>query len=248
MAVVAVLFLAQHFQLAASSLYNANDSDGILSVWTPDPVPAPHPGYQMWDMYAYWDTFAINPYQMAVSSLPDSLMLHILHMDCGFSMPIAGALTSGFGYRWGRQHKGIDLDLNTGDTVVSMFDGVVRVSGYHSGYGNVVLVRHHNGLETVYGHLSRRYVKPGDMIYAGQAVGLGGSTGRSTGPHLHFETRFMGLAFDPQRIINIDSGELYDEYLTITPELFEMPAPPPSAYKTRKPASYYRRSQYRHKH
>jgi len=88
------------------------------------------------------------------------------------------------------------------------FDGRVRASLYTKGYGNIVIVRHENGLETYYGHLSKRLVEPGDWVRAGDTIGLGGSTGRSTGPHLHFETRYQGFAFDPQWIINFEEGTL----------------------------------------
>lgn len=247
---LAFLFLAQQSLMAAGGLFIPGEVNRLLLQLHPDPPVYPHPGFPFWDMYAYWDTLSINPYKLDVDALPDSLDVHILHMDCGFALPLSGmALTSKYGYRWGRQHKGIDFDLETGDTVRNMFDGIVRVSGYHSGYGNVVLVRHHNGLETLYGHLSKRLVRSGEMIYAGHVIGLGGNTGHSTGSHLHFETRFMGLPFDPQKILNLDSGELYDEFMVVNKELFEMQAPPSSSYRkkaySRSRSSAYRRSKYR---
>ena len=91
----------------------------------------------------------------------------------------------------------------------------VRLSKYHRGYGNLVIIRHENGLETFYGHLSRREVEPGDWVRAGQVIGLGGSTGRSTGPHLHFETRYQGFAFDPQWLIDFESGDLRKRVFTL---------------------------------
>ena len=246
---LAFLFLAQHTLVAATGFIQPGEANRLFFQVNPDPPVYPHPGFPFWDMYAYWDTLSINPYKLELDALPDSMYVHILHMDCGFAMPLSVmSLTSKFGYRWGKQHKGIDFDLETGDTVYNMFDGIVRVSGYHSGYGHVVVVRHHNGLETLYGHLSRRLVKPGDMIYAGQLVGLGGNTGHSTGSHLHFETRFMGMPFNPEKILNLDSGELYDEFMMVNKELFELPAPPPSQYRKKAYSrrSYaYRRSRYR---
>ena len=102
----------------------------------------------------------------------------------------------------------MDLPLRTGTPVVAAFDGRVRVSMYNKGYGNLVVIRHENGLETYYGHLSKRDVEVGDWVHAGDQIGLGGSTGRSTGPHLHFETRWQGFAFDPEWIADYEKGEL----------------------------------------
>ena len=122
---------------------------------------------------------------------------------------------SPFGPRRRRRHQGVDLPLHTGDPVYAAFDGKVRLSKYHRGYGNLVIIRHDNGLETFYGHLSRREVEPGDWVRAGQVIGLGGSTGRSTGPHLHFETRYQGFAFDPQWLIDFESGDLRKRVFTL---------------------------------
>lgn len=126
----------------------------------------------------------------------------------GYVAPVRGVVTSGYGYRprFGRMHKGVDLNLNVGDTVVAAFDGRVRITKFERrGYGYYVVVRHDNGLETVYGHLSRFLVKPNQFVKAGEPIALGGNTGRSTGPHLHFETRFMGLAINPATIIDFEN-------------------------------------------
>ena len=104
--------------------------------------------------------------------------------------PYVGKVYSKFGYRRGRRHQGTDIPLKSGTPVAAAFDGRVRMSSYVSGYGNLVILRHENGLETFYGHLSKRQVSVGDWVRAGDIVGLGGSTGRSSGPHLHFETRY----------------------------------------------------------
>lgn len=125
-----------------------------------------------------------------------------------FVCPYSTKVYSKFGYRHGRRHQGVDLPLRVGTPVANAFDGRVRVSTYTRGYGNIVVVRHENGLETYYGHLSKRSVEVGDWIRAGEIVGLGGSTGRSSGPHLHFEVRYKGFAFDPQWIIDFEAGEL----------------------------------------
>ncbi len=119
-----------------------------------------------------------------------------------FYMPTCAIVSSPFGWRDSSMHNGIDLDLNKGDPVVSAWDGVVRVAGKHGNYGNVVVIRHYNGLETTYAHFWKIKVKVGQQVKAGQTVGLGGSSGRSTGSHLHFETRFKGIPINPKYFIS----------------------------------------------
>lgn len=134
-----------------------------------------------------------------------------------FVMPVNGRLTSNYGYRpkFRRMHRGVDLSLKTGDTVRSAMSGRVRiVANEPNGYGKYVVVRHDNGVETVYGHFSKHIVKKGDYVAAGQAIGLGGSTGRSTGPHLHFEFRYLGLALNPSLIFNFSKGVTYNDIYT----------------------------------
>lgn len=100
-------------------------------------------------------------------------------------------------------HKGIDLQIKSNDTIYAAFDGKVRLTAYErKGFGNYIILRHPNNLETVYGHLNKALVKPDQVVKAGDPIGLGGSTGRSTGPHLHFETRFMGYAINPAAIFD----------------------------------------------
>ena len=107
-------------------------------------------------------------------------------------------ITSPFGPRWRRMHNGLDLKVNIGDTIVAAFDGKVRIVKYERrGYGKYVVIRHDNGLETIYGHLSKQLVEENQLVKAGEVIGLGGNTGRSTGSHLHFETRFLGIAINP---------------------------------------------------
>lgn len=142
----------------------------------------------------------------------------------GFVAPVRGALTSPYGWRarFGRMHRGVDLSLRVGDSVVSAFDGKVRLVKYDAnGYGNYVVVRHDNGLETVYGHLSRALVKPGQRVRAGQLIAKGGNTGRSTGPHLHFETRFMGLPVNPEAIIDFTHHVTHKDVFTFDKRTYE---------------------------
>lgn len=120
-----------------------------------------------------------------------------------FSMPTkTNLITSNFGYRprFKRNHYGVDIKANIGDTIYSAFSGKIRVVREASGYGKVIVIRHHNGLETVYGHLSKQIVKVNEHVKAGQPIGLAGSTGRSTGSHLHFETRICGVAINPNHL------------------------------------------------
>lgn len=128
--------------------------------------------------------------------------------DNGFVLPVKGELLSKFGKRGRRMHTGTDIRLNSGDTVRSAFDGRVRLAKKFNGYGNLVLVRHSNGLETIYAHLKTIKVKVNDTIKAGDLIGLGGRTGRATCNHLHFETRLFGEPFDSNIYIDLASGEL----------------------------------------
>ena len=129
--------------------------------------------------------------------------------------PFDGPVTSGFGWRDSTQHNGVDIDLNKGDKVAAAFDGMVRIAKRCGGFGNVVIIRHYNGLETVYGHLSKIKVKPGQVIIAGQIIGLGGSTGHSTGSHLHFEVRFKGVPINPKYLISFTDEKLLADEITI---------------------------------
>jgi len=118
-------------------------------------------------------------------------------------IPVPGHVTSAYGWRWGRMHKGIDLKLYVGDTVRAAFTGKISTTAYQARvYGYYVKIRHINGLETVYGHLSRILVKPNQVVKAGDPIALGGNTGRSTGPHLHFETKLMGMTINPAEIFD----------------------------------------------
>lgn len=156
-----------------------------------------------------WEVNAVNPYKSAsLDSLPTHNSICLVDSVSNFACPHQNKVFSKFGYRRGRRHQGVDLPLTIGTPVKSAFDGRVRASLYVKGYGNLVIVRHENGLETYYGHLSKRNVEPGDWVRAGDVIGLGGSTGRSTGPHLHFEVRYKGFAFDPEWIADYETGTL----------------------------------------
>ena len=138
------------------------------------------------DLYENWN----NVYAHRETALPDSFRIDLR----GFCMPTPSrVVTSNFGARWGRQHKGLDIKVYVGDTIRAAFSGKIRIVKYEpKGYGKYVVIRHHNGLETIYGHMSKHLVVENQEVKAGDPIGLGGNTGRSTGSHLHFETRLCG--------------------------------------------------------
>lgn len=153
-----------------------------------------------------WDTRWVDPFRGGSKiEMPDSCAI-----DCSaFTLPIDSQVkvTSKYGPRRRRMHKGIDLKVQVGDTIRAAFDGKVRIRNFERrGYGNYLVVRHPNGLETVYGHLSKSLVNVNDIVRAGDPIALGGNTGRSTGSHLHFETRFLGQALNPADIIDFENG------------------------------------------
>lgn len=167
-----------------------------------------------------WNSRSVNPFKEA--EVPNSKVIDVRN----YYMPVPGQLTSQYGYRakFGRMHKGVDLALKMNDTVRAAFDGKVRLTNYEGkGYGNYVIVRHPNGLETVYGHLNKHLVKPNQVVKAGQAIGLGGNTGRSTGPHLHFETRFMGYAINPSAIFDFANHCTHTDTYTFTKQTYTQP-------------------------
>lgn len=174
------------------------------------------------EFFMDWDTAVVDPYQFDIKEITyDFPVCLFISPDDVYSLPLKSmSPTSPFGPRWGRHHKGIDFGLNVGDSVYNMFDGMVRISVYSPTFGNFVVVRHFNGLETIYAHLSERNVSSGDIVKAGDCVGLGGNTGRSTGPHLHFEIRYRGVAFDPENLFDLGYEDIVGEELTIEPTLF----------------------------
>jgi murein DD-endopeptidase MepM/ murein hydrolase activator NlpD len=138
-----------------------------------------------------------------------------------FYPPRIGRINSEFGWRRWQFHYGMDINLSKGDTVRSAFDGVVRVSKWGWGYGNVIVIRHVNGLETLYGHLSASKVVPNQSVKAGDVIGLGGSTGHSTGPHLHFEVRYKGIPLNPNSLIDFKYFKLWKDTIYISRESFQ---------------------------
>lgn len=174
-----------------------------------------------YDLYCKWDTRNIHAYEYDLTSKSDTTRIILQHEHCDYHLPCSGHVTSNFGERGARYHYGIDLKLRRGDPVKVAFEGVVRISQYSRSYGHVVVIRHNNGLETLYAHLSKRKVKPGEHVEAGEVIGLGGNTGRSSGAHLHFETRYKGEPINPNEVIDFETGRLKSSFLDISANNFE---------------------------
>ena len=177
--------IAPRFMLGDTTLMNHHPADSIYHfIWTDERV---------------------NPYGTMFDSLKEDVHIPM----AGFCLPAPGYVTSQYGWRRYRMHKGTDIKVQIGDSIRSAWDGQVRIVGWDPrGYGYFVVVRHDNGLETVYGHMSRPLVDEYERVSAGYVLGLGGNTGRSTGSHLHFEIRYLGEAINPENFINFTSGEL----------------------------------------
>lgn len=184
---------------------------------------------QKWDVdMCYTSDLANNPAQ-----IKDTLWIcledkEIDSLNNAFQMPFDGNITSHFGWRRGRNHNGTDIDLNTGDTVRAAWGGKVRYAKYNDGgFGNLVVIRHHNGLETFYAHLSKHLVVPNQIVEPGEPLGLGGNTGHSYGSHLHFEVRFYDIPIDPESIIDFKEKEVRNENLLVHRGTFS-----PAAHKS----------------
>ncbi|MCR4766079.1 MAG: peptidoglycan DD-metalloendopeptidase family protein [Bacteroidaceae bacterium] len=165
------------------------------------------------DIYQTWDNEFVNSYAKAV--IPDSYTFDLT----GFCMPTTNTkINDVFGYRPRRRrsHYGLDIKVNVGDTIRSAFDGKIRIvkNQGRRGYGKYIVIRHDNGLETVYGHLSKQLVKEDQLVRAGDVIGLGGNTGRSTGSHLHFETRFLGVAINPALMFDFEKQDVVADSYT----------------------------------
>ena len=158
------------------------------------------------ELYANWD----NRYAHRATELPENYRIDLRH----FCMPTTSrVITSNFGSRWGRQHKGLDIKVYIGDTIRAAFSGKVRIVRYEGGgYGKYIVIRHNNGLETIYGHLSKQLVQENQEVRAGDVIGLGGNTGRSTGSHLHFETRLCGVALNPALMFDFREQDVTGDY------------------------------------
>ena len=175
---------------------------------------------------AHWMTDQVHAYfDVNVQDLPEEVDLVLCDSLHGWHIPGEGRLVSPYKVRKGHKHQGVDLGIGFGNPIYAAFDGIVRVAmppKLTGGYGNVVILRHANGLETYYGHLTKYIVEADDLVKAGEIIGYCGSTGRSTGPHLHFETRYMGQSFDPERIFDFQEGTLRDTVFTLKKHYFSI--------------------------
>jgi hypothetical protein len=176
-----------------------------------------------YDIYCEWDTVTIHPsYHFDPSVFMDTVQLILTGMNSSaFSMPRIGHTNSNYGLRQRNPHFGVDIHLETGDTVLSAFDGMVRIAKRNKSYGNVVIIRHKNGLETIYAHLSKLLVRTDQYVKAGDVIGLGGNTGHSYGSHLHFEVRYKGEPLDPNELISFDEHKLKGDTVTLSYKSFE---------------------------
>ena len=167
------------------------------------------------DLYANWD----NKYAHRATELPETYKIDLRH----FTMPTTSrVITSNFGSRGGRQHKGLDIKVYIGDTIRAAFSGKVRIVRYEAGgYGKYIVIRHNNGLETIYGHLSQQLVEENQEVRSGEVIGLGGNTGRSTGSHLHFETRLCGVALNPALMFDFRAQDVTGDYYAFNKETYD---------------------------
>jgi murein DD-endopeptidase MepM/ murein hydrolase activator NlpD len=168
--------------------------------------------------YDLWDESLINPYDVRLVDMKDTIKIDLR----GYTPPSQKNVTSDFGFRRGKFHYGIDLKVHKGDTIYCAFEGKVRLTNTQKrGYGRYVVVRHNNGLETLYAHLEKTFVTPGQTVQAGEALGLGGNTGRATGYHLHFETRYLGNAINPNDLYNFDECVVKSEVFWLSAANFD---------------------------
>lgn len=215
---VQVVEIQQEIKVVADSLAIENPDDDAEEVgddWV-----------KIANYYSVFDTRNIDPYGIDAKDFDGAIDIQLYDPAKNqlWAVPLETCpMTSQFGPRWGRLHAGVDLDLETGDPVYAAFDGLVRVSAYDGGgYGRFIVIRHYNGLETLYGHLSKQFLESGTYVKAGDLIGLGGNTGRSFGDHLHFETRYEGNPFNPTQVYNFPTKTLLSDHLIITRETFNI--------------------------
>lgn len=200
--------LPRHITVQAQD--RANIYKRVLNDLTDD-LMEDHPADDIYN--SIWTTEQVNPYKLPIDSIKDSIAINC----SGFVMPAKGYITSKFGPRKYRYHYGTDIKVQIGDTIRASWDGQVRIVRYDPrGYGNYVVMRHPNGLETVYAHMSRVLVDENEHIVAGEVIGLGGNTGRSTGSHLHYEIRYLGNAMNSELMVDYQNFCMKDSVYTIT--------------------------------
>jgi tetratricopeptide (TPR) repeat protein len=172
------------------------------------------------NMFENWDSISIHIPKTDFGSMTDTIYLPLIAADTDYILPHFNPVISRFGWRRYRYHYGVDTKNALGDSILCVFDGVVRIAKRNKTYGNVIIIRHYNGLETFYAHCSKLLVESSQEVKAGELIGLVGNTGRSSGPHLHFETRYKGAAFNPEYMIDFEKNKLISDTLVITKETF----------------------------
>ncbi|MDR1006374.1 MAG: M23 family metallopeptidase [Bacteroidales bacterium] len=217
----------------ADSLYEVHTLSKIRKIDTikatkPEIIPpkyitdsSSYPSSTLYQNTWFCDKVKIPNFQF--TQIPDQIIIRLTgrNKKGKYSFPCkTGVKSSNYGWRWGRPHTGVDIALNVGEPIYATFDGVVRVAKVNGGYGKMILIRHYNNLETLYGHLSEIKVKPGQIVKAGDVIGLSGNTGTSTGPHLHFECRLLYACFDPELVFDIEKKCLRADFLRIDKTFF----------------------------
>jgi murein DD-endopeptidase MepM/ murein hydrolase activator NlpD len=195
--------------LGEDNLSDSTLKESIVLPFSESAVPAA-------GIYKVWSNDRVDPYDIDITKKTDTSIINL----SGYVHPIAGRINSDFGWRRWRWHYGTDIKLQTGDTVRCTFDGLVRIAKRSKSFGYYVVVRHFNGLETVYGHLSKIKVNVNQPIKAGELLGLGGSTGHSTGPHLHYEIRYLGNPINPNDVVDFQTNRLKIDTLYLCQKQF----------------------------
>jgi murein DD-endopeptidase MepM/ murein hydrolase activator NlpD len=203
--------VAKTEEMPEADISDDYDGEGIIRMDTSSKYPCNH-------LYKFWANTAVDPYKIDLKNFSDTSTINLK----GYQSPIIGNLNSDFGFRrrFHRFHYGVDLHLNTGDTVRAAFDGMVRIAKRGRGFGNYMVLRHYNKLETIYGHLSKFLIAPNQKVKAGDPIALGGSTGRSTGPHLHFELRYLGRPINPNEMVDFAQHQIKSDKYVVNKEVF----------------------------
>jgi tetratricopeptide (TPR) repeat protein len=212
----AMFFLDESITSEESELFDEEDSTDYID----DHYEMHLTNEMLESIFDNWDSISIHIPKTDFSSMTDTVYLPLIEVGTEYSLPHFNPVLSRFGWRRYRYHYGIDTKNSTGDSIFCVFEGIVRIAKRNRTYGNVIIVRHYNGLETFYAHCSKLLVEQNQEVKAGELIALVGSTGRSTGPHLHFETRYKGTAFNPEYMIDFENGKLISDTLIITKETF----------------------------
>ncbi len=200
------------FDLPRIDLYSYLEPVALMKTEIP-----PEPVFDITENFCQHDINHVSSYDPKLFAGNDALLIDLFHLQRGnycFPLPGAKVISPYAGKRVG--HSGIDLKTFANDTIRAAFDGIIRMAKEYEAYGNVIVIRHFNGLETVYSHNSRNLVKHGERVKAGQPIGLVGRTGRATTDHLHFEVRVNGQHFNPELLFDMECQILQNKCLFCT--------------------------------